>query len=209
MMATVEVGLVAPLSAAAGAEASAPVLIDLDPERQKPTALEMALALLMIGATSFGRSPSPYVLQEFVRRRRWVTPEDFAEGYALAKLLPGPTASNLILYLVQMLTGPGVAALYLLPYAAPGAVVMLVASVFLFGHTWPLWLSAALAGASAAVLGLLLANVAQMMPAARKSRCWLLIALASFLGSAVLQANVIVVLLICGGASVWLNRGAQ
>jgi chromate transporter len=172
-----------------------------------PTPLRITCSLLMLGATSFGRSAAPNIIKEFVDRRGWMTADEFAEGYALAKLLPGPTAGNIVVYLVQS-QGYGLAAtLGLLPYAAPGAAVMIAASVFLLGHAWPVWFQGALLGASAAVIGLFAAALWQMLPSARKARLWLPVAAASFAANAGLHLNILIVLLACGGASVWLNRG--
>lgn len=56
---------------------------------------------LYLGTVGFG---GPIVLAERMERdlvqdRRWLTPQDFKEGFALAQLAPGPLAAQLAMYL--------------------------------------------------------------------------------------------------------------
>src|SRR5487761_1814506 len=56
---------------AAGSDAAAPRRVSLG---------RLLSVLLMIGALSFGRGSMALLSQEFMRRRGWLTPEEFAEG---------------------------------------------------------------------------------------------------------------------------------
>ena len=68
---------------------------------QKPTPLkkrliELMLVSLKIGSTSFG-APTAHIAMmedEYVRKRKWVTPEHFLDLLAAANLIPGPNASE-------------------------------------------------------------------------------------------------------------------
>lgn len=65
--------------------------------RGKPTSrLELFFVFTRLGLTSFG-GPIAHLgifRDEFVRRRRWLTDEDFADLLALTQFLPGPASSQ-------------------------------------------------------------------------------------------------------------------
>ena len=170
----------------------------------------LSRVLLQLGAMSFGgKSTNSYLFQELVRRRGWVSNEDFTEAFALAKLLPGSTGSNLVVTVTQLFRGPRAGLLCLAAFTLPGALLMLAASVLLFGQALPAWAMQALDGGAAAALGLLLASSLQMAQSARKARLWLPFAMAAFLGSAILQLNFVGLLASLGAASVFANRGQK
>jgi chromate transporter len=71
---------------------------------------ELAAIFLRLGLTSFGGPVAHIAMmeEEFVRRKRWVTPEKFLDLVAAANLIPGPSSSELAIYIGQMLAGvPG------------------------------------------------------------------------------------------------------
>ncbi len=62
----------------------------------KKRLIELMLVSLKIGSTSFG-APTAHIAMmedEFVRKRKWVTPEHFLDLLAVANLIPGPNASE-------------------------------------------------------------------------------------------------------------------
>jgi len=72
-----------------------------EPEQKESTPLrkkllELMLVNLKIGATSFG-APTAHIAMmedEFVQKRKWITPEYFMDLLAAANLIPGPNASE-------------------------------------------------------------------------------------------------------------------
>ena len=74
------------------------------PAGSKPAALplrEVAAMFLRLGLTAFG-GPAAHIAMmedEVVVRRRWLTRERFLDLLALANLLPGPSSSELAIYL--------------------------------------------------------------------------------------------------------------
>ena len=72
-----------------------------EPTQQTPTPLkkkliELMLVSLKIGTTSFG-APTAHIAmmeEEYVRKKKWVTPEHFLDLLAAANLIPGPNASE-------------------------------------------------------------------------------------------------------------------
>lgn len=61
------------------------------PSILRPSLLELFTTWLHIGATSFGGGSATQLLiqQHFVARRRWMTPEAFAQDWAIVQFAPG------------------------------------------------------------------------------------------------------------------------
>jgi chromate transporter len=73
-----------------------------EPEIEKRTPLrEVALVLLKIGVTAFGGPPAHIAMMEdeCVNRRRWLTRERFLDFLGAVNLLPGPTSTEMAIYL--------------------------------------------------------------------------------------------------------------
>jgi chromate transporter len=71
---------------------------------------ELALLFLRLGATAFG-GPAAHVAMmedEIVRRRRWLTPEEFLDLVGAANLIPGPNSTELAIHVGHRRAGfPG------------------------------------------------------------------------------------------------------
>ncbi|MEA4931018.1 MAG: chromate efflux transporter [Anaerolineaceae bacterium] len=70
--------------------------IEQKPKPLKKKLIELMLVSLKIGITSFG-APTAHIAMmedEYVRKRQWVTPEEFLDLLAVANLIPGPNASE-------------------------------------------------------------------------------------------------------------------
>jgi chromate transporter len=67
----------------------------------RPPLAEVALVFLKLGVTGFGGPAAHIALmeEELVRRRRWLSPEHFAELLAAAQLMPGPNSTELAIHL--------------------------------------------------------------------------------------------------------------
>jgi chromate transporter len=62
---------------------------------------EVALLFLRLGVTAFG-GPAAHIAimeNEVVRRRRWITPERFLDMLGAANLIPGPSSSELAIFI--------------------------------------------------------------------------------------------------------------
>jgi chromate transporter len=71
---------------------------------------EVAGLFLRLGLTAFG-GPAAYIAMledEVVGRRRWITREDFLDRMGAASLIPGPTSTEVVIYLGYLRAGwPG------------------------------------------------------------------------------------------------------
>src|SRR6266436_6609062 len=68
---------------------------------------EIAAAFLRLGFTGFGGAAAHIAMmeQEFVQRRKWLTPEDFVDRVGAVSLLPGPSSTELAIYLGELRGG--------------------------------------------------------------------------------------------------------
>ncbi|HXM41004.1 MAG TPA: chromate transporter, partial [Bryobacteraceae bacterium] len=73
---------------------------------------EVARVFLRLGVTAFG-GPAAYIAMledEVVGRRGWIGREDFLDRLGAASLIPGPTSTEVVIYLGFMRAGwPGLA----------------------------------------------------------------------------------------------------
>jgi len=61
---------------------------------QPPTHAELFLAFFRITLSGFGGT-LPWTRRMFVEEKRWMTPEEFNDAYAVCQFLPGPNIVNL------------------------------------------------------------------------------------------------------------------
>jgi chromate transporter len=102
------------------------------PVRGKPPdLLQLFIAFLRIAATAFGGSTQAWVYRDVVERRRWLTDQQFAAGFAVAQLLPGSNPLNIALYVGLHLRGAAGAAA-----AACGMVLPAFCIVLLLGYLY-------------------------------------------------------------------------
>jgi chromate transporter len=68
---------------------------------ERPSLRELALVFLKLGTISFG-GPAAHIAMmedEFVRRRQWLTANEFADRLAAANLIPGPSSTEVAIFI--------------------------------------------------------------------------------------------------------------
>jgi chromate transporter len=86
-----------------------------------------------------------------VRRRLWLTSEQFQRAVAATSLLPGPASTQLAIYCAWRLRGRSGALVGGLGFILPGLIVILALSVLFLAGSPPSWIRGAGMGAGAAV----------------------------------------------------------
>jgi chromate transporter len=68
---------------------------------------EIALVFLKLGTIAFGRPAAHLAMmgEEFVRRRRWITHAEFLDRLATANLIPGPSSTEVAIFVGQLKRG--------------------------------------------------------------------------------------------------------
>lgn len=163
----------------------------------KPPRTQVFWAFLAIGLTAFGGGGTAQIYQAIVLRRAWLDEREFLETAALCRILPGPVFANLATHIGTRLGGwlGGVAAL--LGVLTPGALLVL-ALTWAYFHFGALPGSAAervLTGVTAAAIGLILASMLRMAPAALDSLKAIALALVVFVTYGLLHWPLLLVLL--------------
>ena len=126
----------------------------------KPSLVSLIALYLRIGNTTFGGGdPTMASLQRELIGREWITREDFALAYSLARITPGTNVLAFCAATGARALGLRGALAAVLAVTAPSAIlVVLLTHGFEIWRTHPLAM-AALAGTMAAVVGMIGASV--------------------------------------------------
>jgi len=164
---------------------------------------EIALAFLRLGLVAFGGAAAHIGLmeEEFVRRRKWLSREDFLDRLGAVNLLPGPTSTEMVIYLGELRGGfPGL--------LTAGACFILPAALMTLALAWAYVrygalpeLAGVLWGVKPVVVVLLVQAVWSLAKAALKSRELIFLALV-VLGLA--ASHVATLALLIGTGVAWM-----
>ena len=148
------------------------------------------------------------VQRELVENKKWLTPEEFIEDWAVAQVLPGPNVVNLALMIGDRHFGTrGALVAFAGILCFPLLLVLLLAAVF-SGVADSARAQGMLRGMGAVSAGLITAVGLKLLPALKKNAmgapaCWALMAL-TFAAIAFLRVPLVWVLLGIGGlACLW------
>ncbi len=144
---------------------SAEWLRERSSERERPTRRGLFLTALRIGLVGFGGGISVLsnIDDALVRRRRWLTPREFAHTMTVAQMLPGGAAANTLAYVGLRFGGWSGALLGYAGFVLPGAVAVLALSVAYVHFGAIPAASQVLAGCNAAVVGVIVAIALKMV----------------------------------------------
>ena len=151
------------------------------------------------------------VQREMVEKKRWLTPEQFLEDWAVAQVMPGPNVINLALMIGDRYFGLRGAVAAVAGMLAIPLVVILVLAVLYAHYAANPQVAAALRGMGAVSGGLIAATGIKLVPTLRRHPLGLRTSLAFtalvFGAIAILRWPLIAVLFLFGGvACVWTWR---
>jgi chromate transporter len=119
--------------------------------------VELFLLFSQLGLSSFGGAVSAWMHRAFVEQRGWLGEAEFAAALALSRIMPGANVANLAILIGQKLRRwPGAVVAVLGLLTGPSLVVIALAVLYRHYAGNPV-IDAALEGAAAAGVGLLLA----------------------------------------------------
>jgi chromate transporter len=180
---------------------------------KEPSFAEIVREWGRIGAVGFGGPPVHIALFRdlCVKRRGWLTEEQFERAIAATNLLPGPASTQLAIYCAWRLRGPRGAFLGGLCFILPGLVLILALSVLFLAGSPPSWVRGAGMGAGAAVAAVAVrAGLGVAVPIWRRARqdrlTVVLYAFAGGIAAATAGPLLVLVLLGCGAIEL-IRRG--
>jgi len=168
---------------------------------------EIARAFLRLGFVAFGGAAAHIGLmeEEFVRRRKWLSREEFLDRLGAVNLLPGPTSTEMAIYLGELRGG-------FAGLLVAGACFILPAALMTVGLAWAYVkygalpeLAGVLWGVKPVVVVLLVQAVWSLAKAALKSRELMFLA-AVVLGLAAMHVPTLALLIGTGVAWIVANR---
>jgi chromate transporter len=132
------------------------------PAVQPPSLVKILLSFSLISLYGFG-GVLAWTRRMMVEERRWMTPEEFNDAYALCQFLPGPNIVNLSVVFGSRVRGVAGAAMALSGLLLPPVVIVSILGLLysLYGDLAAV--GRVLSGIVPAAAGLLIATVAKMM----------------------------------------------
>lgn len=140
-----------------------------------PSLASLALVFLVKSTTNYGGAQSAAIYREVVRRRRWLSEDEFMGFRAIAQLAPGPNSPNLAVLIGNRVRGPLGAAVAFVAATVPGVAIILVLGMLAISIHRPM-VRGALAGCAAASVGAALANAIELTVRDRRWLALLIIA---------------------------------
>jgi chromate transporter len=171
--------------------------------------VELAVLFLRLGLTAFGGPAAHIALmeREVVQRRRWIAPERFLDLLGAANLIPGPSSSELAIFIGYEQAGYA-------GLAVAGGCFILPAALITGALAWAYVafgslprVSGVLYGIKPVIIAVVVQAIAALAPKAVKNRALAAVGVAALAGSA-LGLDVLAVLL-AGGLLAALLRFAR
>lgn len=174
-----------------------------------PSLAAFAGYFLRLGTFGFG---GPIALagsmqRDLVEERGWVTRDEYVKGLALAQLAPGPLAAQLAIYLGWARGGIFGGTLVAFAFVLPSFVMVIGISVAYVRFGGLAWMQAAFYGIGAAVIAIILRSAYKLvrLTLGRDRLLWTIF-VANAIATAVLEAEVISLILGCGMATLAVQR---
>ena len=137
---------------------------------QPPSLPQILLSFSLISLYGFG-GVLAWSRRMMVEKRRWMTPEEFNDAYALCQFLPGPNIVNLSVVFGSRVRGASGAAMALAGLLLPPVAIVSLLGLLYAHYGEVAAIGRVLTGVVAAAAGLLIATVTKMaMPMLRRWR---------------------------------------
>jgi chromate transporter len=167
------------------------------PRLPRPTLWEIFAAFAAISLAGFG-GVLAWARRMMVEERKWMSPEQFNETYALCAFLPGGNIINFSVIFGSRLRGaPGSVAALTGLLGPPMILIIIIGAIYAHYGDLPM-LRRMLTGVAAAAAGLMMATVAKMARPLFRNRVIVapLIAIATFLAVGIMHWPLPLVLLV-------------
>ena len=176
----------------------------------QPSLAELALVFLKLGTTAFG-GPAAHIAimeEEFVRKRHWITEAEFLDRIAAASLIPGPSSTEVAIFIGQAKRGWTGLVIGGCCFIIPAALlVTLIAAVYVRFGSLP-QIAGILYGIKPAVIAIILQALWSLARTAIKSKLFAVIGVLAVVLSGFGVAPLIVLAIggIASAAAAWFKR---
>jgi len=173
----------------------------------RPATLAQIFTLFAkIGITSFGGGVVAYQRNALVTDNQWMTEEEFLAALEISQTLPGLNSVNLAIIAGRKLAGPSGAVVASVGLVLPGVMLLIVLGLLYERFHKNPNIAAALAGISAAAVGLLLQVTLKIGSKQFRSFRDLAFILVTFYLVAILHVSLSVVLFLVAPIAIILHR---
>jgi chromate transporter len=176
----------------------------------EPSLAAFAAYFLRLGTIGFGGpiALAGYMQRDLVEDRRWVTKDEYVKGLALAQLAPGPLAAQLAIYLGWAKAGLFGATLVAFAFVLPSFLMVIAISMAYVRFGGLAWMQSAFYGIGAAVIAIILRSAYKLVRLTIGGDLMLwTIFVANAIATAVLEAEVVSLILGCGIAALLVQIG--
>jgi chromate transporter len=165
---------------------------------------------LRLGTFGFGGpiALAGYMQRDLVEERGWVTKDEYMKGLALAQLAPGPLAAQLAIYLGWARAGVYGGTLVALAFVLPSFLMVIAISMAYVRFGGLAWMQSAFYGIGAAVIAIILRSAYKLvrMTIGVDPMLWTIF-VANAVATALLEAEVVSLILGCGVATLLVQLG--
>jgi chromate transporter len=178
--------------------------------KSHPTILELFIAFSVISLSGFG-GVLYWSRRMLVEQRKWMTPAEYNDAYALCQILPGPTIVNLSVVFGRSIRGLPGAAVALVGLIGPGMAIVTVFAVLYAMYGEIEVLQRMFTGVAAAAAGLVISATGRMAEPLFQQKSWLVyaVAVATFVSVGILRWPIWWCLLVLIPLSIAVARWSQ
>ena len=155
----------APTAAVASATRDAPV-VETASHADEATVVALCRYFLRLGALGFGGpvALAGYMQRDLVEERRWISPQEYRDGLAIAQMAPGPLAAQLAMWLAFIRTGVRGATLASFAFVAPPFVVVVAIGWLYAGLGGAHWVGSLFYGIAPAAIAIIALAAYRLLP---------------------------------------------
>src|SRR5450755_2080628 len=181
--------------------------------KEQVSLAELALVFLKLGTIAFG-GPAAHIAMmedEFVRKRHWITEAEFLDRLAAASLIPGPSSTEVAIFIGQSKRGWAGLVIGGCCFIIPAAVfVTLIAAVYARFGSLP-QVAGILYGIKPAVIAIILQALWSLARTAIKSKLLAVVGVLAVVlnGFGVSPLIVLAIAGIASGVTVWFKRQGE
>jgi chromate transporter len=121
---------------------------------------------LRLGALGFGGpvALAGYMQRDLVEDRRWISPQEYRDGLAIAQMAPGPLAAQLAMWLAFIRTGVRGATLASIAFVAPPFLLVVVLGWLYVGLGGAHWVGSLFYGIAPAAIAIIALAAYRLLP---------------------------------------------